>query len=174
VTEDVVIHDDMSTSSALWAEFFAYHKDLISEKAGLYQAPLRKVISGFDKGAAISGADYIITRKRIEALRREAPALFKDFDLLVMPTWSEAAIPIAERIRALESKEERPPKLWNTSPFNVLGLPAITVPCGFTRAGLPVGLQIAGPPLAESRVLALAHAFEQTTQWHLRKARLEG
>jgi aspartyl-tRNA(Asn)/glutamyl-tRNA(Gln) amidotransferase subunit A len=52
----------------------------------------------------------------------------------------------------------------------VSGLPAITVPCGFSTSGLPIGLQIVGAPFAESTVLALAHAYEQTTEWH-RQAR---
>ena len=54
----------------------------------------------------------------------------------------------------------------NTSPFAVYGLPAISVPCGFTSAGLPVGQQISGAPFAEPTVLALAHAYEQATAWH--------
>lgn len=54
--------------------------------------------------------------------------------------------------------------LRNTRPFNSFGLPAVSVPCGFTEVGLPVGLQIAGPKFAERRVLAFAHAFERATQ----------
>ena len=53
------------------------------------------------------------------------------------------------------------PWLRNTRPFNAFGLPTVSIPCGFTDAGLPVGLQIAGPKFAESTVLAFAHAFEQ-------------
>ena len=56
----------------------------------------------------------------------------------------------------------------NTLPFNVLGIPTISVPCGFTRAGLPIGVQITGPRLGEARVYALAHAYEQATEWHRR------
>lgn len=58
--------------------------------------------------------------------------------------------------------------LRNTRPFNVLGLPAVSVPCGFTRAGLPIGLQIAGAPGDDARVLQLAHAYERVTEWHKR------
>ena len=56
----------------------------------------------------------------------------------------------------------------NTLPFNAYGLPTISVPCGFTQSGLPIGLQITGPHLGEARVLALAHAYEQATEWHRR------
>jgi aspartyl-tRNA(Asn)/glutamyl-tRNA(Gln) amidotransferase subunit A len=62
--------------------------------------------------------------------------------------------------------------LRNTSPFNVLGLPAISVPCGFTTSGLPIGLQIVGAPFAETTVLALAHAYERETEWHQRHPKL--
>ena len=56
----------------------------------------------------------------------------------------------------------------NTAPFNVWGNPAITLPCGFTRAGIPIGLQISGPHGNEALVLQVAHAYEQATEWHTR------
>jgi aspartyl-tRNA(Asn)/glutamyl-tRNA(Gln) amidotransferase subunit A len=58
--------------------------------------------------------------------------------------------------------------LRNTRPVNVWGLPAISVPCGFTTAGLPIGLQIIGPQRREDTVLKLAYAYEQATDWHKR------
>lgn len=57
----------------------------------------------------------------------------------------------------------------NTRAFNGYGLPAITVPCGFSKDGMPIGLQIAGPHFGEVQVLALAHAYQQATDWHLRR-----
>jgi aspartyl-tRNA(Asn)/glutamyl-tRNA(Gln) amidotransferase subunit A len=60
------------------------------------------------------------------------------------------------------------PTLRNTQPFDIFGLPTISIPCGFSRAGLPIGLQITGPRLGEPRVLTLAYAFEQATEWHRR------
>ena len=61
----------------------------------------------------------------------------------------------------------------NTRPFNGYGLPTITVPCGFNKDGLPIGLQIAGPRFAESKVLALAHAYQEATDWHQRRPPLQ-
>jgi aspartyl-tRNA(Asn)/glutamyl-tRNA(Gln) amidotransferase subunit A len=58
--------------------------------------------------------------------------------------------------------------LRNTRPANVWGLPAISIPCGFTKTGLPIGLQIIGPHEGEAKVLRLAHAYEQATDWHKR------
>jgi aspartyl-tRNA(Asn)/glutamyl-tRNA(Gln) amidotransferase subunit A len=57
----------------------------------------------------------------------------------------------------------------NTKPFNAYGLPAISIPCGFSKDGLPIGLQIAGSLFNESAVLALAHAYQQATDWHSRR-----
>jgi aspartyl-tRNA(Asn)/glutamyl-tRNA(Gln) amidotransferase subunit A len=60
----------------------------------------------------------------------------------------------------------------NTAPFDVYGIPALSLPCGFTKSGLPVGLMIAGPHFAEGKVLALAYAYQQATEWHKRKPEL--
>jgi len=57
----------------------------------------------------------------------------------------------------------------NTAQFDWYGLPAISIPCGFSKAGLPIGLQIAGRHWDETSVLALAHAYERATEWHSRK-----
>jgi aspartyl-tRNA(Asn)/glutamyl-tRNA(Gln) amidotransferase subunit A len=56
--------------------------------------------------------------------------------------------------------------LRNTRPINTWGVPAVSVPCGFTAEGLPIGLQIIGPPWREDLVLQLAYAYEQATEWH--------
>ena len=71
----------------------------------------------------------------------------------------------ALKMRALRAREAL---LRLMRPFNLTGLPAISVPCGLTRAGLPIGLQIAGQPFDEATVLRVAHAYEQHTDWHRR------
>jgi len=58
--------------------------------------------------------------------------------------------------------------ILNTAPFNMAGLPAVSVPCGFTPAGLPIGLELAGRPFDEITVLQVGHAYEQATDWHTR------
>jgi aspartyl-tRNA(Asn)/glutamyl-tRNA(Gln) amidotransferase subunit A len=62
--------------------------------------------------------------------------------------------------------------LNNTAAFNIYGLPTISVPCGFTADGLPIGLQISGAHFDERTVIALAHAYEQATAWHERRPNL--
>jgi aspartyl-tRNA(Asn)/glutamyl-tRNA(Gln) amidotransferase subunit A len=62
--------------------------------------------------------------------------------------------------------------LYNTAAFDIFGLPTISIPCGFSASGLPIGLQISGAPFAESTVIALAQAYEQATGWHTKRPRL--
>jgi Amidase len=91
--------------------------------------------------------------------------IFARVDLLVTPTTMSMPPTIAS---ATADPTSEISLIRNTVPFNVLGIPTISVPCGFSRAGLPIGLQITGPRLGEARVLALAHAYEQATEWHRR------
>jgi aspartyl-tRNA(Asn)/glutamyl-tRNA(Gln) amidotransferase subunit A len=76
---------------------------------------------------------------------------------------------IEEELGRLASGRPRHPEPGNTRALDDYGLPTITVPCGFSKGGLPIGLQISGPNLAELNPLALAHAFEQATEWHKRR-----
>ena len=71
---------------------------------------------------------------------------------------------------------ETPPRLdpeENTRPFNGYGLPTITLPCGFSKDGMPIGIQISGPRFGEVNVFALAYAYQQATDWHNRKPPLQ-
>ena len=95
-------------------------------------------------------------------------------DLLVTPTTPIVAARIGEETIRYGGIEE---SILNamircTAPFNATGLPALSLPCGFTRAGLPVGLQIVGRHFDEVTVLRAAHAYEQATAWHLRAPEL--
>lgn len=176
IKDNIAFPDDYNyMTPGLWAEVPAYHREMLERKPDLYQPLARKWMLEILKGSGQnSGVDYVLAKKELERVRREAPAMFQEFDLMVMPTWKKAAMKIDDRRKELESKDDPGPELYNTVPFNPLGLPAISVPCGFTKAGLPVALQIVGPPLSEAKVLALAHAYEQATQWHLRKPKLPG
>jgi Asp-tRNA(Asn)/Glu-tRNA(Gln) amidotransferase A subunit family amidase len=105
----------------------------------------------------------------LQAIRRDIRRLFEQVDLLVTPTVPISPPRIADLKRDPDSL--RPSELVmlrNTRPVNVWGTPAISVPCGFTNLGLPVGIQIIGPPWRENMVIALAHAYEQATEWHKR------
>jgi aspartyl-tRNA(Asn)/glutamyl-tRNA(Gln) amidotransferase subunit A len=70
-------------------------------------------------------------------------------------------------------KTENPLQMYLSDIFtisvNLAGLPGMSIPCGFTKAGLPIGLQLIGKPFEETTILKVAHAYEQVTDWHLRK-----
>jgi aspartyl-tRNA(Asn)/glutamyl-tRNA(Gln) amidotransferase subunit A len=141
----------------LGTESYAYHAKFLAESPGLYQSFTRdRLLSG----ANIPAATYAHALRQTYLVRRDIVRVFSDLDLVVTPTMRRTAEAFTE------SKTFDPLGVRNTSPFDVFGLPSITVPCGFSRAGLPIGLQISGAPFAESTVIALAHAYERQTQWH--------
>jgi aspartyl-tRNA(Asn)/glutamyl-tRNA(Gln) amidotransferase subunit A len=148
------------------AESFAFHADNVARTPELYQPEtLRRIRSGEN----ISAAEYIRRRRELDEARRRAQDIFADVDLLVTPTTPVPAPAIADLKKNPEAL--RPAELLllrNTRPFNGWGLPAISVPCGFTKGGLPIGLQIAGAHWREDLVLRLAHAYERATEWHKR------
>ena len=159
---------DVPTDRALqMAEAYAYHAPNLAKHVAQYDP---ETVRRIRTGEAISAADYIGRRRELEQARRDVETVFADVDGLLTPT---TPIP-APRIEDLKTNPAalRPAELKllsHTRPFNVWGLPAISVPCGFTESGLPIGLQIAGPMWREDLVLRLAHAYEQATTWHKRR-----
>ena len=153
--------------AVLRAEAYAYHEPMLASSSELYQPETLKRLRG---GAEVTAAAYIAARRQLEMLRRDTRAVFGTVDLLVTPT-TPVPPPAIDALLAdmadLRAKEIV--MLRNTRPFNALGLPTISVPCGFTSDGLPIGLQITGARGDEARVLALAHAYEQATDWHTRR-----
>jgi len=149
------------------AESFAYHAENVARTPELYQAEtLRRIRSG----EKISAGEYIQRRREMDEERRRARDFFADVDLLVTPTMPIPAPAIADLRRDPDALRPAELKLLrNTRPFNVWGLPAVSVPCGFTKSGLPIGLQIAGPHWREDLVLRLADAYEEATEWHGRR-----
>lgn len=137
-------------------EAHAFHARTLAESPGKYQDPTRAALMKF---ADVRAEDYVNARREVDLLRREIFDTFTRVDLLVTPTMPVPPILISESAR------ENPVDWRNTVPFSTYGLPAISIPCGQTGAGLPVGLQIAGPPLGESAVLALAQVLAQGGDW---------
>jgi aspartyl-tRNA(Asn)/glutamyl-tRNA(Gln) amidotransferase subunit A len=145
-------------------EAYLWHAAKIQEFPELYcPETLRRIRAGEE----ITAEALAAARTALQKMRREISDRFADVDLLVTPTTPIPAPSIAE-LQA-DPDQLRPRELVllrNTRPFNAWGLPAISVPCGFTRDGMPIGLQIAGPPWREDLVLRLAHAYEQAAAWH--------
>jgi aspartyl-tRNA(Asn)/glutamyl-tRNA(Gln) amidotransferase subunit A len=149
------------------AESYAYHAENVAKNPELFQPEtLRRIRAG----ERVTAGEYIGRRQELERARRDIREVFAAVDVLLTPTTPIPAPAIAElkanpdALRPAELK-----LLRNTRPFNVWGLPAISVPCGFTQSGLPIGLQMAGPHWREDLVLQLAYAYEQATAWHKRQ-----
>jgi aspartyl-tRNA(Asn)/glutamyl-tRNA(Gln) amidotransferase subunit A len=153
----------------LRAEAYAYHKEYVSKSPELYQAQTLKRIQA---GADITTSAYIQARRQLEQIRRSVSRVFESVDLLITPTTCVPPFAIADLADPNTLREKELLMLRNTRPFNMIGLPTVSVPCGFTRADLPIGMQITGPPGGEATVLRLAYAYEQATEWHKRKPNL--
>jgi aspartyl-tRNA(Asn)/glutamyl-tRNA(Gln) amidotransferase subunit A len=145
-------------------EVYAVHKDYFARSPELYRPWMRERLA---QAAAADTAAYVTDRFALERVRRRINDVFAEVDLLITPATPVPPITIEE---ASNMSPNPAGELWlrNTRPFNVYGLPTISIPCGFTSTGLPIGLQIAGPRFDERRVLAFAHVFEQSTDWHKR------
>jgi len=148
-------------------EAFTYHAQFIEKTPELYQPEtLRRV----NLGSKVGWQDYTRGLLQLKQDRQDIAKIFETVDMLVTPT---TPIPAPSIVELQQNPDLLRPRelllLRNTRPFNVWGLPTISVPCGFTRSGLPIGLQIAGPHWNERSVLQLAHAYEQATTWHNQK-----
>jgi aspartyl-tRNA(Asn)/glutamyl-tRNA(Gln) amidotransferase subunit A len=141
------------------AENYAFHEPYFLKMPQLYQAAIRR---NLQQGSKVTTAAYIQSRRELDEARRVIATVFSKVDLLVTPTTAVPPPTIEEALRLGIELE----LIRNTLPFNVYGLPTISIPCGFTSAGLPIGMQISGRHFGEGKVLALAHAYEQATGWH--------
>ena len=155
-------------------EIYAYHLPWITKTPELYQTATRALIEGAGKANA---ATYAQARHQVDVVRREIQKVFATVDVLITPTQRGVAQPIVPPQTASTGGGAPAPGagggLVNTAAFDLYGLPTISVPCGFSASGLPIGLQISGNHFSESTVLALAHAYEQATEWHKRRPMLE-
>src|SRR5919205_2550757 len=146
----------MTTSDAA-----AFHRERLERAPQGFGAD---VLSRLRRGAAYTSGEYVQARRTQSLLRRRFQRWFADYHVSLMP-----AVPTAAPVRAgLDAVEVAPRLTRLTGPFNLTGLPALSLPCGFTRDGLPIGLQIVGPLWAEARVLRAGYAYEQATSWHTR------
>jgi aspartyl-tRNA(Asn)/glutamyl-tRNA(Gln) amidotransferase subunit A len=171
-TSDVEVPVD-SFRKIFDAEIYEYHEAMAANTPELYDP---RTLYRVQRCAGISAMDYIREQHRLAAFRGDAEKIFEKVDVLITPTVPAAAPKLAE-MEALAIPDVRPFEvkylLRNTAPFSSLFWPTISVPCGFSSDGLPLGMQISGRPGADSTVLRLAHAYEQATEWHKRRPALD-
>jgi aspartyl-tRNA(Asn)/glutamyl-tRNA(Gln) amidotransferase subunit A len=126
-------------------------------------------------GGGARAIDYIREWRQLRLMRRTVNNdVFQkqNVDVLITPTIRRLPWPIEEELSRLATTNPRHPEPGNTRSLDDYGLPTITVPCGFSKSGMPIGLQISAPNLEEIKALALAHAFERATEWHTRRPAL--
>jgi aspartyl-tRNA(Asn)/glutamyl-tRNA(Gln) amidotransferase subunit A len=146
-------------STVILAEAYAFHREMLERHPERYHAGTRASI---ELGKPLSAAEYILARREMERLRAGAAVLlFRNVDVLITPTAPGAAFKLGSNPDLVF--------LRNTAPWNLYGLPTISVPCGFTKSGLPIGLQITGGPDHDEAVFSLAAAFQAETDFHHRR-----
>ena len=166
-TRDVTL-PPYKTLPVVGGEAYTFHAPYFTKAPEKYQAMTRRRL---EAASRVTTGAYIEGRRELDRLRRAVAGVFTAVDLLITPTTSmlPATVDAALADPGTPPPGGVAPSLRNTQPFDIYGLPCISIPCGFSRAGLPIGLSISGPHLGESSVLALAHAYEQTTEWHQRR-----
>ena len=163
LSADVLEIDLPSPPAAVQApEVYAVHAKYFTTSPGLYG---RWIQERLRQAALVNTVAYVEGRRELDRLRRSVSDVFSKVDLLVTPTTAVPPITITEALNMSPPPEG---ELWlrNTRPFNAYGLPTISIPCGFTRAGLPIGLQIAGPNFSEASLLSFAYTFEVARPEH--------
>jgi aspartyl-tRNA(Asn)/glutamyl-tRNA(Gln) amidotransferase subunit A len=155
------IHAAMSFMVILLAEAFAYHERDLREKPGLFGDVLREKMLA---GGLLTAAEYTQAQRLRSRICADMAAALTRVDVLATPTTPGPA-PSFKTVLDPDFPFARS----NMAPFNMSGLPALALPCGFSEAGLPLSLQIAGRPFDEATVLRVGHAYEQATDWHRRR-----
>ena len=161
-------HAAAISTTMLMAEASACFRDLLASDGNRLYEPVRLRL---EAGLFISAVDYLRAQQARAVFDRAARRLLEDVDLLAGPTEPVTAPPLLQQqVLAGEHEVGTVAALTQyTRPYNITGFPAISVPCGFSSEGLPIGLQVAGRPFDEETVLRAAHAYEQSTNWHTRR-----
>jgi aspartyl-tRNA(Asn)/glutamyl-tRNA(Gln) amidotransferase subunit A len=155
------IGSSMAFLVIMLVEAFAYHERDLRERPQLYGDVLREKLLA---GGLLRGSEYVQAQRLRARLSQDMAAALGTVDVLVTPTTPGPA-PAFDTVLSPDFPFARS----NMAPFNMTGLPALAIPCGFTASGLPLSLQIAGRPFDEATVLRVGHSFEQATDWHRRR-----
>ncbi len=147
-----------ANQTILVCEAYAYHEKTMQETPLMFGSSVRRRIL---EGAFLSAADYLTAQRARAVLNKQICANFAEVDIFAVPS---AARP-PESFEGMDPNEQNLRPSF-TNPFNLSGLPAISVPCGFTEAHLPAGIQFVAPALQEATCFRVAYAYEQATEWH--------
>jgi aspartyl-tRNA(Asn)/glutamyl-tRNA(Gln) amidotransferase subunit A len=149
-------------------EVYSFHEPYLKTGAHLYSPDIRGRI---EAGRVLQSIDYVRAQRIRTLMQRECKSIFESVDVIVTPTTPIPAPRIDEVDKPWGAGPEKAATALTrfTRYFNVTGLPAISIPCGFTAGGLPIGMQIVGKAFDESTILRVAHAYEQDAKWFERR-----
>jgi aspartyl-tRNA(Asn)/glutamyl-tRNA(Gln) amidotransferase subunit A len=148
------------------AEALAIHRQRLAEDPDAFGGDVRRRLL---LGEAVSGADYGEARQRARVWCRRVEGALEQCDVLLTPSTGTTAPPADSEMIETTRRLVRLTYGWSLA-----GLPALSVPCGLSDAGLPVGLQLAAAPLGEATVLRVGAAYQNLTDWHLREPGVTG
>jgi aspartyl-tRNA(Asn)/glutamyl-tRNA(Gln) amidotransferase subunit A len=137
----------------------AVHHDSLKEHPDWFGEDIRRRL---EDGAKTTSTEYVLARRIQAEVRKRCELFFESTDFLIVPTTPIAA----PTIEGHDAVEQAGRLTSFTAPFNLAGLPALSLPCGFTSAGLPIGMQIVTRAWADAKALNAGYAYEQATEWH--------
>ena len=156
----------LANSTMTRSDGAAVHRDRLQENPEMFG---EDVLRRLQEGAKTTSTEYALARRTQTEVRKRCEVFFESTDFLIVPS-----TPIAAPAIAGNDAVEQAARLTRfTAPFNLTGLPAISIPCGFTKAGLPIGMQIIAKPWFDAKVLNAAYAYEQATEWHKQRPRAD-
>jgi aspartyl-tRNA(Asn)/glutamyl-tRNA(Gln) amidotransferase subunit A len=155
------------------SEAAVYHQTSLRATPELFGDETRLLL---EAGEMMPATTYINAQRARTAVKVAFKQALRDVDVLVTPTQPSTALKIGQSVSRIGTREE---SVFAVSarfcaPFNISGLPAASVPCGFSPEAMPIGLQMIGRPFDEATVLRVADAFERNTEWHLRYPPIAG
>lgn len=156
----------LDLAGAVWvtmlSEVYEFHRERLRDQPQNYREGLR---TRAYMGALVTASDFLRGQRLRARLRREVMTLLNRVDALVFPGHAAPA----QRFEDIPQTQIVVPGSRYTNVWNLLGLPAVVLPCGFSREGLPLAIQIVGRPFDEATVLRIARAYERATDWHTRR-----
>lgn len=165
INADFLREAALANAVMLQADAAAFHCERMQEHPDWFGADVRQRL---ETGAGFTSSEYVLARRTQAEIKRKCDLLFEQFDAFLLPT-----TPITAPMLEGENAIERARMLTRfTAPFNLTGLPALSVPCGFSSEGLPIGLQIVSRAWNEAGVLRSGYTYQQATEWHTMKPQI--
>jgi len=121
-----------------------------------------------DAARSVSGVDYVRAMQARRLIQQAFDGLFSRYDLLISPTMPILAAKLTDKLETAFAYTDS-----LGSGGNLAGLPALSMPCGFSKSGLPIGIQVVARPWDEARILTLGRLYQENTDWHRRRPPLE-